>query len=323
MQSNSNAGIRVWSGFYGTVFNKELQELISKFRIGGLILFRRNIQSSEQLIELTRKISEYCAKKHLRKPLVAIDQEGGEVRRLFFVDTKSPYELAKQGEQAVSSAAYRTAMALREHGIDINLAPVMDRVKNVKDHFMSTRAFGHDPYVVAELGSLWIAINQKHGIKCVAKHFPSLSHAKLDPHFYYPKINWRVPQEMWDDFRPFEQAIRTKVWGIMISHARYDMLDPDMPALMSRTICTEWLRKRLGFRGVTLSDDLDMRAIKDHFDDRDVIRYATLAGVDCFLICNDIDHTVNVIEKLTQEIESDPDVRSHHLKAIERISQHT
>ncbi len=317
----SSVGLRVWSGFNGTCLNSELKELIYEFNIGGIVLFKRNIESSSQLSELTKQIEEYCRTKGLRKPIIAVDQEGGSVKRLFFVNTPSLYNLAQSGESSVSSAAYLTAIELKKHGIDVNLAPVLDRVNNIRDHFLGTRSFGYDPDIVGKFGALWVNIQQKHGIGCVAKHFPGLGKAELDPHFHSLRIEWNVPQDMWNDLLPFEHAIRNKVWGIMVSHAYYDMIDPELPAFMSRTICEEWLRKRLGFEGILLSDDLDMKAVDGVINDVDVVRYATQAGVDCFLVCNNMDHTINIIEALIGVVERDSRIRTLHLESIERINK--
>ncbi len=318
----SSAGLRVWSGFNGTYLDSELKELIHEFNVGGIVLFKRNIESSEQLSELIEQINQYCKSKGIRRPIIAVDQEGGSVRRLFFVDTPSLYDLAQNGESSVSSAAYFTAIELKKHGIDVNLAPVLDRVSDARNHFLGSRSFGYEPDVVGNLGSLWINIQQKHGIRCVAKHFPGLGEAELDPHFHSLRIAWNIPQDMWNDLLPFEQAIRNRVWGIMVSHAYYDMIDPELPAFMSRTICKEWLRKRLGFGGIILSDDLDMKAVDGVISDADAAKYATQASVDCFLICNNTDHTRNFIEGLIKIVERDSHIKTLHFKSVERINNH-
>lgn len=307
------AGTRICTGFNGTEFNRELAELIEQMYICSFVLFRRNIESSEQLKELTSSIRTHV-RKHLDiEPYIAVDQEGGDVRRLFFIDTPALKELGKGSESGVSSASSRTATGLAAHGINVNLAPVLDRIPPNGEHFLRTRSFGAHPEHTARLGSLWINLHQKHGIRCVAKHFPGLRFASVDPHENELTIVWPTPQDMWDDLYPFEAAIRSGVWGIMISHAHYPLWDSSLlstPAFMSPVVCREWLQKRFSFRGVTFSDDLDMGAVKGRFFDEDIALKGTLAGIDCFLICNDIEHTKQMYETLVRLAEKDANFRN-------------
>ncbi|SFM41382.1 glycoside hydrolase family 3 N-terminal domain-containing protein [Thermodesulforhabdus norvegica] len=320
------AGARIWVGFQGTSFNGELKELIDEYRISGFVLFRRNIESSGQLKELTSSIRKYVRSKLDREPNIAVDQEGGSVRRLFFVETPSAEELGKGSDADLSSAVYKTAVSLRSHGINVNLAPVLDVATPKTPEFLRSRCFGSDPALVARIGSLWIELHQKHGIRCVAKHYPGLGRATLDPHKEELSIYWLTPQQMWQDLQPFSAAVSSRVWGIMVSHASYPLWNSTpraKPAFMSDLACREWLRKRLSFQGIVFSDDLDMGAVKGKFTAEEIAWNATMAGVDCFLVCNDINHAIEIHSALVELADRDKLFCKHHsYSAYRLLDQH-
>ncbi len=316
---NEAVGLKMWVGFSGTFWNDELKDLIKSYRIGGIVLFKRNILNKDQLKALIEDIISY-SKEILKRPVfIAVDQEGGTVRRLQFVDIPPPREL--KSDMEVSKASSETAKALKELGINVNLAPVLDRVEDPSNHFMTTRAFDSDPSKVSEFGSLWINIHKKYGVLSVAKHFPGLSSAKEDPHFHRLTIHWENPLEMRKDLAPFESAIREGVFGIMVSHGLYPLWDPNWPGPLSRVICTEWLKKRLSFKGLVVSDDLDMKAIKEVFSPQDIAKQSTLAGVDCLLICNDPIHRENIYRALLELANSDSYFKEAVLGSAEKIEK--
>lgn len=314
------AGIRIWTGFHGTEFNEEIKELIDQYGISGFVLFRRNIESSDQLKELTSSIRKYVQAKLGMEPYIAVDQEGGSVRRLFFIDTPSAEKLGKGSESDISSAICKTAASLRSHGITVNLAPVLDVATPRTPDFLRSRCFGSDPAWVAKIGSLWIELHQKYGIRCVAKHYPGLGRATQDPHEKALSIYWITPEDMWKDLQPFSAAVSSRVWGIMVSHASYPLWDVTLkPAFMSDLACREWLRKRLSFQGVILSDDLDMGAVKGNFSSEEVVWNATMAGVDCLLVCNDVEHTIKIHAALVELAARDKRFQKYHYDSVRRL----
>jgi len=323
----NSVGVRFWVGFSGTSWNDELRMLIDDYKIGGLVLFRRNIVDSQQLSDLVSTIQSRALASLGRKLFIAVDQEGGAVRRLSFLENPAPRLLAKNGDTLeerqinVSKASTETAQVLRLHGINVNLAPVLDRVQDETTHFLGSRSFGNDPSEVGLLGSLWIQIHKKHGVYSVAKHFPGLSCALVDPHEHKLSVVWQSPSDMRADLQPFESAIRAGIFGVMVSHGIYPLWDPQWPAPLSTTVCREWLRKRLSFGGLVLSDDLDMKAISDHFPPEIVAERSTIAGVDCLLVCNNFDHFDKLYGSLCRLIESNPSVREAHYESVCRIEQ--
>ena len=276
-------------GFRGVRFQEELERLIRDHHIGGAVLFKRNIESPEQLQELIRSAQE-CAWRHLGRPiLLAIDQEGGPVQRLKsppFERLPSAGALAQEGPESIRAWAARAARELRSLGIHINLAPVLDVLPEDRSgHFMKERCLGSDPRRVAELGCEWIDALQREGVSATAKHFPGLGHAEADPHHYATVIHWKDEASTERDLAPFRRAIAHCVHCVMTSHSLYPAVDPEWPATLSPTLCSQWLRHRLGFDGVLLSDDLDMAAVARQFNWETVVRQGLLASVDFFLLC--------------------------------------
>lgn len=284
---NSRAGIHLFVGFRGTEAEVELKSIIREFHIGGIVLYSRNIESREQLLELLER-SQALAREAMGRPLlVAIDQEGGPVQRLVppFTRLPSANELATQGSQAIIEWSRKAASDLRQCGIQVNFAPVLDVLPEEQTHFMKERCLGSDPVRVAELGKLWIETLQSNGVSATAKHYPGLGLAESDPHHFAPVIRWNKTGDMERALMPFGKAVRAGVHCVMTSHARYPSLDPEWPATMSPTINNEWLRKKLDFQEVLFSDDLDMEAVSGHYSWEEIIRQGLQSTIDFFLLC--------------------------------------
>lgn len=310
-------------GFNGVTADEELKSIIRDFKIGGIVLFRRNIQSPDQLLKLLEDAQSF-AKKTLGRPLwVAIDQEGGPVQRFRapFTQLPSAKELALGGPEAVIEWSTKASADLRKMGIQINLAPVLDVVPEGISHFMEARSLGSSPERVAELGCLWIETLQKNGISATAKHFPGLGKAESDPHHYAPVIRWKNEEAMEQDLLPFSRASKAGVHCFMTSHALYPYLDPEWPATLSPKINNECLRKRLGFKGVLLSDDLDMAAVSERYSWDQMVRQGLLASIDFFLLCQRSQNIEPFYRALCSAIERDSELEISHRESLLRIER--
>ncbi|MGC8719170.1 MAG: glycoside hydrolase family 3 N-terminal domain-containing protein [Thermodesulforhabdaceae bacterium] len=315
-------------GFNGISWNDELRDLVEVYQVGGLVLFRRNVADSEQLFELISTIQQKALSKCGRKLFIAVDQEGGRVRRLPFLENPAPWRLAHDDQNSpeekqmnVSRASSETARVLKLHGINVNLAPVLDLVLDKDSHFLGDRSFGSNASEVGLLGSLWIQFHRKHGVYSVAKHFPGLSHALLDPHEHGLTVLWDSPADMLSDLKPFEVAIRSRVLGIMISHGIYPLWDAKWPGTLSTVVCKEWLRKRLSFEGLILTDDLDMKAISAYYTPDVIAERTTLAGIDCLLVCNDMSHFQRIYDALARLVDTNLSIRQIHQESVSRIER--
>jgi beta-N-acetylhexosaminidase len=284
------AGQRLMVGFEGTVFDDDLRFMITEMRVGGLILFKRNVSDPSQVAELCEAAQNCAEETDNPNLLIAIDQEGGPVARLgppFTVFPGSRAVGTARSEDAAKEFASVTARELKSAGITMNLAPVMDVAAPGSDSVMADRVFGEEPELVAYLGNIVIETLQKNGVPAAAKHFPGIGRTTLDSHADLPYLD--VERQVLDatDLVPFRAAIEMGVEAVMLSHVVYQDLDPEWPASLSSIIAKDLLRHVMGFKGITITDDLDMGAIDKHFDVKTVSRRVSEAEIDIALICRD------------------------------------
>lgn len=281
------AGQRLMVGFEGRSFNDELRDLIERLQVGGLILFAPNIEHPAQLQRLCRDCQEAAARCGQPPLFIAVDQEGGPVARL-----KAPHftEFAgnpsMRGVEDARAFARTTARELAAAGINMDMAPVMDVAPDDLSGIMADRVFGSRPDHVARMGCALIETLQDDGIMAVAKHFPGIGRTTLDSHLDLPTFREDLSAMEPVDLPPFQSAIEMGVAGVMLSHILYEKIDPRWPASLSPVIARDLLRGRMGYDGVTMTDDLDMGAIVRHFDIRTVVRQVVAAEVDIALICH-------------------------------------
>lgn len=321
-RGGKDIGVHLMAGFQGTTLEEELKFLIRDFHVGGVVIFKRNVESPEQLRALLEE-AQQCALEEMGRPLwVAVDQEGGPVQRLVppFLQLPSASDLANQGPKAISQWSARAACELRKIGIHINLAPVLDVVPEGKPHFMAERSLGSDPRQVAQLGRIWVKTLQKKGISATGKHYPGLGGAALDPHHYAPVIRWENDEAMEKDLLPFRRVIRAGVRCIMTSHALYPTLDGNWPATLSPIINHEWLRNRLGFQGILFSDDMDMAAVCEHHSFEEMARQGMLASIDFFLFCQKTPNIQLFHQVLVGAVERDGNMADLHRRSLERMA---
>lgn len=311
-------------GLPGTEIDDSTIQLIRDLGIGHFILFRRNVESPGQLKKLCRQLVEACHAHGLGAPLISIDQEGGTVARLpvpftQFIDAR---ELAGAAdpEGALDEFAEVCGRELAEMGINMNLAPVLDVCRAGEDFFMEKRSLGADPAVVARLGCRVIRGLQDQGIAACAKHFPGLGAAKIDPHLHLPKVASPLSEMRSVDLLPFQEAISCGVASIMTSHTIYEDLDRTTPATLSKRILTDLLRTEMGFRGVIVTDDLEMGAIENEGPVARAALDAFLAGADLLLICHDHDKVRGAYRTVRNGVR-DKIVRQEYLEqAASRVS---
>ena len=316
----SEPGIHIYAGFRGLRLEDELASLIRDFRIGGIVLFRRNIESEDQVRRLIGDAQEYALKELGRPLLCAIDQEGGTVQRLSppFERLPSAKEIAPGGPALVSKWARKAAADMRSLGMHINFAPVLDVVSD-PGHFMGSRSLGDNADQVSRLGRAWIEALQESGISATAKHFPGLGRSGLDPHTHAPVIGWRNEAESEEDLRPFYDAVSAGVHCIMTSHAIYPEADPIYPATLSRALCRDLLRARMNFSGVLFADDLDMAAVCGKFSFEETAVRGVQAGIDAFLICQHPENVGPFYGALSDALEKDEELKRLQRESIGRL----
>lgn len=261
----------------------DLDDLIQNYHIGGFILFSRHTPTLLQTIQLTQHIHQQS--KIL--PFVAIDQEGGRVSRIPFAtrppDARRLGSLTPQNIQKIGSIVGRELSAL---GFNLNLAPVMDVDTCEKNPVIGNRSFSRNPYTVADAGSAYISGLRSSGVAATAKHFPGHGETSVDSHFSLPVVNLAADRIRTVELIPFKAAIQAGADFIMIAHVSYPNLDhrPNRPASLSSPIVTELLRNELGYRGVILTDAMNMRSITKHRASAQAVKAAFLAGNDIILM---------------------------------------
>ncbi len=280
------AGQRLIVGFDGTDLNIDLKFLIHTLKVGGIILFKRNISTPAQVRALCHGVQEYAGESGQPPLFIAIDQEGGKVARLPAPFTQFPGNPHMKNEADARDFADVTAKELTRIGVNMNFAPVLDVAPRGINSIMEDRAFGEDPAWVSLLGSLVIRTLQDSRVMAVAKHFPGIGRTTLDSHLDRPVFHAGLPDMEAFDLIPFAAAVKANAAGIMLSHILYDRIDPEWPASLSVNIAGDLLRNRMGFQGLVMTDDLDMGAIKQYYDLSSIIHQVLSAGIDMAMICH-------------------------------------
>ncbi|MCK5835962.1 MAG: glycoside hydrolase family 3 protein [Desulfobacula sp.] len=311
------AGQRLMLGFEGTTLNQELKFMIREIKPGGIILFKSNIESPDQLARLCADVQSHAADCDLPPLFISIDQEGGVVARL-----KSPFTRFKGSPHINSRAdaenfARITARELSGAGINMNLAPVMDVVPKGVDSIMKERAFPGDVQTVSDLGSIVIKTMQDHKIMAVAKHFPGIGRTIKDSHFFLPVLDVDIDTLEATDMKPFEAARDADVAGIMLSHISYPRLDSDWQASLSPFIVQELLRGILGYEGLVLTDDLDMKAIGH--DMKTCASQILKSGIDIALICHKGPNINIALKEMVRLLGNDENLFAFGRDSMERI----
>jgi beta-N-acetylhexosaminidase len=237
--------------------------------------------------------------------LIAIDQEGGRVARLPKGFTVFPGQsvLGRAGAPDLAYAfAEATAAELRAIGVNMNLTPVLDVHTNQHNPIIGDRAFGSDPELVEILGLAVMAGLQDNGVLACGKHFPGHGDTTADSHKELPTVPHALDRLRTVELRPFAHCFGNGLAAVMSAHVRYPALDPDYPATLSSAIMTDLLRTQLHFTGLALTDDLEMRAILDHYRIEEAAIRALQAGADILLVCKDHDRQVAAMDAVHKAV---------------------
>lgn len=302
MMSRDKIGQLFMIGFDGTTVTPELAAFIKEYKPGGVILFSRNLESAEQIIELTNELQACSPHAPL---LISIDQEGGRVSRLPKEFTIFPpcEVLGRCNSSELAYAAAATiAKELKAVGINMNMSPVLDVNSNPANPVIGDRAFGTTPEPVCELGLATVGGLQDHRVVACGKHFPGHGDTNADSHKELPIV--AAPYERLEEIElpPFRHAAAHGVATMMTAHVVYRALDDQRPATLSPVIIGKLLREELHYDGVVLTDDLEMHAIIDHFGIEEATVQSILAGCDMPLICKDRNREVAAISALDKAV---------------------
>ena len=271
-------------GFHGTSLPPEFKALIRRYKIGNVILFQRNIESAGQTRRLCREIQTLIRQETGYPAFIVIDQEGGMVSRLpeDAVNVPGAMALAAAGDPENARVASQiTIRQLKSLGANFNMAPVLDVNSNPRNPVIGVRSFGDSPEAVAGFGCAAIEPYRNSGVLCCIKHFPGHGDTAVDSHLGLPRVDKTEGELEKLELIPFRRAIEAGAPAVMMSHVLFPRLEPEqLPCTMSRRMTTGLLRQKLGFRGLILTDCMEMGAIQDHFGTPEGVVAAIRAGAD-------------------------------------------
>jgi beta-N-acetylhexosaminidase len=322
-------GQLLWMGFAGTTVPPALRARLHAGTVGATILFKRNLVIADEICDLDALVA---LTGELRRPapdgtpaLVAVDQEGGVVQRVRAPATVWPPMLAHDalplGEDEAVAVQVGRALGdeLRALGFDIDFAPVLDIHTNPDNPIIGDRAFGRDPEAVARRALAFARGLAAAGVLACGKHFPGHGDTDTDSHLALPRID-----HDWDrldrvELVPFARAAQANLPMLMTAHVVFAALDATRPATLAPEVITGLLRERLGYRGVIVSDDLDMRAIAGQMGVGDAAVQAIRSGCDVLLLCRDEAAQVEVEQALVTSAERDRGLRDRIAESAARV----
>lgn len=293
-------GQRFMIGFDGLEASEDVKHLIRAHGVGHVIYFARNVAAPEQVAELSRELQEVARDAGHETPLlIGVDQEGGRVARMGPPWTVWP-PLRALGRVGREDLARRMGEALAAEcaasGIRCDFVPDLDVDTNPDNPIIGNRSFGPDPERVGRLGAAMIDGLQAGGVAGSAKHFPGHGETDLDSHLDLPVVEESRSRLFDVEIRPFRDAVKAGVATVMMAHVLYPELDPERPASLSRAVVTDILRGELGYHGVVLTDDLEMKAVADRWAPDESAVMAMKAGCDIVPVCASHDAQVRAME---------------------------
>ena len=283
-------------GINGTTLTPQTEEFLTRNHIGGVLLYGKNIVSEEQVKHLTAQIQTTN-----RIPLfISIDQEGGVVSRLKWNSTLTMAQSEMQTAEEAYTIAKERGVMLKEIGINMNLAPVVEYITDTNS-FMYTRAFRGTQEEVTQKGISTINGYRESDVIAVLKHYPGHSNASPDSHFALPIVN--ISPEQWSEYiSPFSKIIKqTDVDGIMVGHIQYTQIDTQ-PSSISTTIISTKLIQELGYQGLVITDDMEMGALEEMGTPIELAKQALLAGNDLLIYSTASDTETSVQQEVYDAI---------------------
>lgn len=298
-------------GFQGTTLieSSPIWNAIRNYRIGGVLLFDNqdpsigNIESPEQLKELTTALQVLTPVPLL----IATDQEGGSVARLKprngFPTTPSQQSLGNMNDpDATRRYANSTAFVLKDHGINLNLAPVVDLNTNPSNPVIGSlgRSFSADPAIVTSQAAAVLSAHAERDVYCALKHFPGHGSSRADSHAGFVDVTNTWSRK---ELEPYKQLIASQQCDIiMTAHIYNANLDPDLPATLSYSTITGLLRQEMGYDGVVMTDDMQMGAITAYYSFDTAIELAVKAGVDVITIGSNMLYGPDTVKRAIESI---------------------
>ncbi len=321
-------GQSLWVGYEEPLPPDWLLQQISKGWVGAVILFARNIPKTAngdadlaKLVEITDTL-HLAAEEGEQPPLwIAIDQEGGLVQRI-----KKPLPhwppmgvLAGCEQQTAYDVGFAMGLELGHLGIDVSFAPVLDVNTNAANPIIGTRAFSSDPKEASALALAYAHGLRDNNIVPCGKHFPGHGDTDVDSHLALPKVLHDKDRFEEVELHPFKEAIKQDIEMLMTAHILIPSMDEKWPATLSSAIISDLLRGKLGYSGLVVSDDIEMKAIADNYGFGEASERAIRVGCDVVLLCKKREVQEEVRAHLIHRLQNDKELTQRFLEANDRI----
>jgi beta-N-acetylhexosaminidase len=318
-------------GLPSSEIDEKTRDFLEELNPGGICLFARNIKTLEQTRDLLEKIREILP----IEPILSLDQEGGFVDRLRRVISPSPSanSIRKNGDLTTAREfGELTAEILSILGFNMNFAPVLDiETKESLSNGLNMRSFGRSAGEVFGYSSAYLFGLQSKKILGCLKHFPGLGATKIDSHDELPLVTLSYEELARSDISPYAEFFyrsntheNNKIHAVMVGHAAYPELEPEkniVPASLSKTIVTDLLRGKLNYKGLVLTDDLEMGAILKHYSIAEATKLSFEAGQDMFLICSNTELALEAHQLLLSEFKNGRLSLQRLDESLERIAE--
>ncbi len=297
MSDSQKIGQLMMVGLPGDTLDADGRYMLTEFPNGNVIFFDRNMKNPEQVKKLSADVQKEVKASTGLPAFIAVDQEGGQVRRMeaYMPAMPSAAVLGQQSPEAAYHWAVETGKALKEMGININFAPVVDLDGAYE------RSYGKTPETVIPYAKAAIRGYTESGVMTSLKHFPGIGKVKTDPHLDGDVVSLSRQELDQQDGKPFKDIIAgmdSEKTFVMVSNVTFPALDAKVPACLSRAIMKDILRDAYGYKGLVLTDDMDMGAMAKHYPFSEMGVRAIEAGADIVLVCQDAAHAQQVYNGL-------------------------
>lgn len=318
MSDADKVGQLLMIGIHGKTLNDDAKFMLNEYRVGGIILFDRNMESKDQVKSLITDINKTGKSAGLTPLFIGIDQEGGAVARMEDQLIKVPpaEELGKEPIEQAVSLAKQSGTELKDLGFNINFAPVADL------GLTYGRSFSTNPDEVVRYASAVGKAYDEAGLWYSYKHFPGIGKTDVDLHADTSVVPVSKETLLNEDTKVFVDLIKQSkpnTYAIMVSHAMYPQIDPDHPSSLSKAIITDWLRKDMGYNGVVVTDDMDMGALAKHYTFGDMAVQSILAGSDILLVCHEYEHMQEAYNGLMKAVKDGRISKERLDESVKRI----
>ena len=311
------AGQRLVVGLAGTCVDPAFRDFVETASPAGFILFKRNVEEPAQVRELNRELASLVRPDS--PALLSVDQEGGRVQRVRETSWP-PLRSVGNMDHLRSTEQFAEALAeeVRALGFNLNYAPVADVDSNPANPVIGDRSFGRDPQMVARHVAAYVRATQARGLIACAKHFPGHGDTSVDSHLDLPIVEKEWPDLERTELVPFRAAVAAGVGVVMTAHVVFPEFDENVPATMSHRILHGLLRERLGYGGVVISDDLEMKAVRGRYELEQQLDLACRATVDLFCISESLDLCWEAFETLVRLQEGN---KAHDDAAVDSLGR--